>query len=425
MASVDAYVKGHSSTKPSGMPQSPPSVNTPTSPLPPLPPSDPLDSSPSSPQQIYLNLLILEHSLRSQYCALQLRRRKYTFFFVLLIVWTSWFFHRVFLSTGSPYTYIYTLERLAFSVGITTIGLFYLTGLYRKTLVYPRKFVHNTNKGLRQFNLKLVSVKVPFRQKLLHFYYELFPPPSYKQKTKSASPLPRRKRATSSVSRKHLPSSSISSISGISASAAAVAAAATNSPDKRAHKRLSTAGSLPSTSSEDDRPRSSHGGHDADQIIDPADLIPSGSHIKLVVLAKGFSAEFREGWEIYREEYWEKENATRTHLRAEAKKQAKLERGKWWKWESWRRAKKEPEKEKEDVVPTARRTRRLSSNVGSGVKRRSLLRPDDSTPRSTTPEAEKEKKEAARKSAKMKRKVSSGGAGGSGGGGVPNAAAPA
>lgn len=34
-------------------------------------------------------------------------------------------------------------------------------------------------------------------------------------------------------------------------------------------------------------------------------------HIKLVVLPRGFSPDFREGWELYRVEYWEKENEER------------------------------------------------------------------------------------------------------------------
>ncbi|ERF76367.1 hypothetical protein EPUS_07074 [Endocarpon pusillum Z07020] len=46
--------------------------------------SDPLSSLPSSPPQIYLNLLILESSLRAQYLQLLSRRRLHTFFLLLL-----------------------------------------------------------------------------------------------------------------------------------------------------------------------------------------------------------------------------------------------------------------------------------------------------------------------------------------------------
>src|SRR4051794_9722063 len=46
--------------------------------------SDPLSNLPSSPPQIYLNLLILEASLRSQYLHLLSRRRLNTFFVLVL-----------------------------------------------------------------------------------------------------------------------------------------------------------------------------------------------------------------------------------------------------------------------------------------------------------------------------------------------------
>jgi len=46
-------------------------------------------------------------------------------------------------------------------------------------------------------------------------------------------------------------------------------------------------------------------------VFDPEDYLESGENIKLVVLAKHFSADFREGWELYRTEYWERENERR------------------------------------------------------------------------------------------------------------------
>src|SRR4051812_46855546 len=62
-------------------------------PRPPHPLSDPTSLLPSSPPQIYLNLLILEASLRSQYLTLRARRRQNTLVLTLLAVWILFFFY--------------------------------------------------------------------------------------------------------------------------------------------------------------------------------------------------------------------------------------------------------------------------------------------------------------------------------------------
>jgi len=59
---------------------------------------DPLASLPSSPPQIYLNLLILEASLRAQWLQLRTRRRQHTFFLTLLGLWTIFFGYALFLA---------------------------------------------------------------------------------------------------------------------------------------------------------------------------------------------------------------------------------------------------------------------------------------------------------------------------------------
>ncbi|KAF8434680.1 Sporulation/nuclear morphology, partial [Terfezia claveryi] len=220
---------------------------------------NPLDAAPSSPQQIYLNLLILEASLRSQYLALTLRRRKYTFFFLLLILWTSYFTHSIFIHGPSPYYYVSLLQKLALGAGVMTLAIFWLSGLHKKTLVFPRKFVGNTNKGLRQFNIKLVSVPLTLCERIVGWLV-IFPVVKYIWPRLSQARMP--------------------------------------TPP------LDTAASTPSTLTSDEEP-----------------LQPSGSHVKLVILPKGFSPDFREGWEIYRTDYWEKENERRAHLRKQIQSQ--------------------------------------------------------------------------------------------------------
>ncbi len=106
---------------------------------------------------VYHNLLILEQSLRHQYVELRARRYKYLAFLVLLLAWIGIFFYAVFVSSIS-YAYVDLLNRICLGSGVISGVLFRLTGLYEKTLVYPRKFVPITNKGLRQFNVRLVHM---------------------------------------------------------------------------------------------------------------------------------------------------------------------------------------------------------------------------------------------------------------------------
>lgn len=386
MATVDAYVKGHS---PLTHPHTAPAQSTHPASVP-LPPTDPL--TPSSPQQIYHNLLILEHSLRQQYLQLTLRRRKYTFFFSILLAWTGYFFHRCFLAAPTPYTTVSTLEWLAFTVGAVTIGLFYLTGLYARALVWPRKFVGNTNKGIRQFNIKLVAVRVGWWDKMRYFWYELCPPEKYVKEV----PRVRRRRAGSFIGgpgRKGSVSGGLSGSVGKELS------------PRRHHTRITSVAGSVISSSEDDRPH--YGSHSAQEplVVESEDLVPSGSHVKIVVLAKGFSAEFREGWEVYRDEYWEKENEFRARLRKELRA-----RGWWWKrWWEGRKKKDEGSAGSAGGSGTpVRRSRRMSTAGGAGsVKRRSLLRPDDAGSRTPTPEPEKGGEKMRReRSGKGKRRVS-------------------
>src|SRR4051812_9237274 len=60
-------------------------------------PSDPTSLLPSSPPQIYLNLLILEASLRAQYLSLLSRRRQNAFVLLLLALYLGYTTYLVFL----------------------------------------------------------------------------------------------------------------------------------------------------------------------------------------------------------------------------------------------------------------------------------------------------------------------------------------
>ncbi|KAK9485234.1 Sporulation/nuclear morphology [Lipomyces starkeyi] len=249
--------------------------------------SDPMDAIPSSPTQIYRNMLILEESLRSQYIALRLRRYKYTLFCGLLVLWTVYFYYGVFI-WYSVYAYVHLFHKLCLMIGVVTLSLFYLSGLYSKTMVYPRKFLSNTNKGLRQFNLKLVSTHSSTSQALLGAttralkiaFYRIWyrpqpPPPSHH--TDSTSSMTHSAQAHHSQQASHRRRSSSNSSS---------------------HKPT-----LPSKASAARLPYYHYYYYHHKPL--------GGDVVKLVMLPKAFSAEFREGWEVYRQEYWEKENEKR------------------------------------------------------------------------------------------------------------------
>ncbi|CAB62097.1 serine/threonine protein phosphatase (Nem1-Spo7 complex) regulatory subunit [Schizosaccharomyces pombe] len=112
---------------------------------------------------VYHNLLILEASFRKTYLQLQVRRQKYMAFYVSLLVWNFYFGYRVFYRI-SKYSLIDLTYKLCLLCGIVTLLLFYFSGLYRTTIVYPSRYVQQVNKAMRFFNIRLVITPVPWFQ---------------------------------------------------------------------------------------------------------------------------------------------------------------------------------------------------------------------------------------------------------------------
>ncbi|KAL9584949.1 MAG: hypothetical protein Q9212_001802 [Teloschistes hypoglaucus] len=196
---------------------------------------DPVASLPSSPPQIYLNLLILEASLRSQYLTLRARRRQHSFFLLLLTAWIAGFSYALFLRPredgsgvgGSVYWVVETAEKVALLGGLVTGILLWGTEA------------------------------------------------SYHHVKSTAKALDGRQR--------HMGSGNLTTVE---------------------------------------------------------DLSPGGDYLKLLLLPKPFSPDFRENWELYRLEYWEKENERRAQLRRQVndyQKQLAREERKWLWWTGWRR----------------------------------------------------------------------------------------
>ncbi|KAI9811847.1 MAG: hypothetical protein M1827_005198 [Pycnora praestabilis] len=263
---------------------------------PPLTPSDPLSTLPSSPPQIYLNLLILEASLRSQYLTLRARRRQYTFFLLLLSIWNAAFFYALFMRPredgsgvgGSVYWVVEMGEKVGLMGGVVTGVLIWGTGQWERGIRWPRRWVGVANRGLRGMNAKLVIIKGPWWKDMLSHLSFLFPYSSFFPS----------------------PGSSYHFVEHIS--------------EKHRYDAPGT---------EDER------------IVTEEDIAPGGDYVKLLLLPKPFSPDFRENWELYRTEYWEKENERRSHLRSRLRlKQIELAKEQggwlWWTgWLGWRRAK--------------------------------------------------------------------------------------
>ena len=250
--------------------------------------SDLIGSLPSSPPQIYLNLLILEASLRSQYITLRARRRQNTFFMFLLTLWNTSFFYLLFLQPredgsgigGSVYWVVETAEKVALMGGVVTGILIWGTGQWERGVRWPRRFVGVTNRGLRTMNCKVVVIKGPWWKELLGHFSFLFPYSSFYPSQGSAY----------------------------------------RYNDAAWEKR--------------GNPVSRHATDEEMDLIREEDLAPGGDYIKLLLLPKPFSPDFRENWETYRTEYWEKENERRTlllqRLKQRERQRAKEEGG--WLW---------------------------------------------------------------------------------------------
>ncbi|KAH6895550.1 Spo7-like protein-domain-containing protein [Thelonectria olida] len=313
---------------------------------------DPLNHTPSSPSMIYLNLLILEASLRAQFLELRARKRHHTFFLTLLTLWIAFFGYALFFAPredgqgvgGSIYWAVEGAEKVCFMGGIITAVLVWATGIWDRGIRWPRRWFVISNRGLRGFNCKLVIIRRPMWAEALStigFFltYGLFS-------------------HTASSSYRYVEPSIL----------------------REVEKELQI--------TNDNHPTLILPHDDEEKAGHEEDLAPGGDYVKLLLLAKPFSANFRENWELYRTEYWEKENERRALLREKVKQrddELAREQFGWFWWLPWRRVQygqPEPELEKpvHHIRHSSERRRR-----GSSVRRSSM-----SSSRSQTPTIEED-----------------------------------
>ncbi|KAI0172193.1 Spo7-domain-containing protein [Hypoxylon sp. FL1284] len=291
--SIDSIVKG--APQPGQDIVSPPVG---TSPIGQDKPGDPLKHTPSAPSMIYLNMLILEASLRSQYLDLRARRRKHTFFLSLLCLWLAGFSYAMFLAPredgsgvgGSVYWVVDMTEKVCFISGIVTVMLVWATGIWERGIRWPRRWFGICNRGLRGFNCKLIVTKRSWWVELVSLLGFFFTYGAFSSRTGQY------RFVEPSILRE---------------------------VDRELNLNRNEHPQLPFVSTDEER-----GGHEED-------LSPGGDYVKLLLWPKPFSPNFRENWEIYRSEYWERENERRALLRAKLKtrdRQVAKEKSGWLWW---------------------------------------------------------------------------------------------
>jgi hypothetical protein len=266
--------------------------------------SDPTSLLPSSPPQIYLNLLILEASLRSQYLTLRARRRQNTFVLTLLAVWIGFCFYLLWLRPredgkgigGSQYWLLDMLQKVGFITGVVTALLFWATGQWERGVRWPRRWIGVANRGLRGMNAKIVVIRGPWWREAAEWGYFLLP---------FSGGLWGGEQGGSSY---HF----------------------INVAQEQKH------------SIEGGRPR--HRIVEDGKEYAEEDIAPGGDYIKLLLLPKPFTPDFRQEWEVYRSEYWANENERRAELRKRVRaRQREIARSEggwlWWTgWRGWKRA---------------------------------------------------------------------------------------
>ena len=208
------------------------------------------NSSQISPaSMIFRNLLILEDDLRQQAHKQKILRWQYTTFLSTLTGTAGFATHELYI-TDVPARGLYRIF-LQFTICfilITTV-LFHMSGHYKRTIVTPRRFFSSANKGLKQLNLRLVRVHSSWDEHVTDFIRVV----------------------TNEIAKLNIwILENVFRLSG-------------GNPIVRFWVNV-TIRSQPRIGAVD---------------------------VKLVLNPRAFSAEVREGWEIYRDEFWAREGARR------------------------------------------------------------------------------------------------------------------
>ncbi|KAJ7594108.1 hypothetical protein C8J56DRAFT_820476 [Mycena floridula] len=153
------------------------------------PPNDP---------STYRDLLLFEERLKSTAASLQSRKSRYQLFLIQLLLFIAFFLTEVILPPHASLLAIpcklvltfvlpniYTPEtelRLhpyigsgLLLIGVTTLALFFASGMYTEKIAYANKYVPHANRSLRSFNMYLNVRKPPLRSKFFSPMSFFFP----------------------------------------------------------------------------------------------------------------------------------------------------------------------------------------------------------------------------------------------------------
>lgn len=198
-------------------------------------------------------------------------------------------------------------EKVALMGGVVTALLVWGTGQWERGLRWPRRWLAVANRGLRTMNAKIVVIRGPWWRELLSYVSFVFPV--------FPSPAGNFRRVERHLVDRH---------GGSGSSHGGTGGGGGGGGASRHHY---------------------HHYYDTTGTYEPGfveeDLSPGGDYIRLLLLPKSFSPEFRENWDDFRTGFWEKENERRAVLREKLRERdhhlAQLDRGWfWWVGLGWR-----------------------------------------------------------------------------------------
>jgi len=173
---------------------------------------------PPNDNATYKDLLLFEERLKINAASLQRRKSRYQLFLLQLLLVIAFLLSEVLLSPSIsllaiPYKFIlqrlfppseseitlhpYVASGLLF-VSVTTLVLFFASGMYSEKIGYANKYVPHANRALRSFNMFLNVRRPP-----LKFYWNplsfFFPRPTEPSRPPPSSSLTNRARSTSTT----------------------------------------------------------------------------------------------------------------------------------------------------------------------------------------------------------------------------------
>lgn len=211
---------------------------------------NPRQSSNISPaSMIFRNLLIIEDDLRQQARQQKYLKWQYTSFLSTLAGVEGFATYELFLIESGIKGFYRVALQFTWCFIMITLFFFYISGQYKRTMVLPRRFFNSTNKGLRQFNVRLVKVQPSYDELLTDFIRFIS---------------------------KTIAQSNVSFLSKV--------------------MKIDEANTIIQFWK---------------SVVIQSQPRVGAVDVRLVLSPRAFSAEVREGWEIYRDEFWAREGARR------------------------------------------------------------------------------------------------------------------